>query len=157
VPLDRETGLRATVDSACPTPILEAFIEGTEPTTPCSEQEHFRHRLPYFLQNYEITRALELRIEPETLVRLIQKGVGDIELLPDGRELLLQGREDEPARRVRLDLSRSDRRRLNELLMEAEFAALDEFMLDDPLAQDGDLEPVGIDGRPATIVPIRDD
>jgi penicillin-binding protein 1A len=157
VPLDRETGLRATVDSACPTPILEAFIEGTEPTTPCSEQEHFRHRLPYFLQNYEITRALELRIEPEALVRLIQKGVGDIELLPDGRELLLQGREDEPARRVRLDLSRSERRRLNELLMEAEFAALDEFMLDDPLAQDGDLEPVGIDGRPATIVPIRDD
>ena len=29
--------------------------------------------------------------------------------------------------------------------------------LDDPLAQDGELEPVGVDGRPATIVPIRYD
>ena len=36
-------------------------------------------------------------------------------------------------------------------------AVLDEFMLDDPLAQDGELEPVGVDGRPATIVPIRYD
>ncbi|HET6277671.1 MAG TPA: hypothetical protein VFG08_02710, partial [Candidatus Polarisedimenticolia bacterium] len=72
-------------------------------------------------------------------------------------DLLVQGQEGEPARTVRLDLSRGDRRRLNELLMEAEFAALDEFMIDDPLAQDGDLAPVGIDGRPATIVPIRED
>jgi hypothetical protein len=157
VPVDRETGLRATVESSCPTPILEAFIEGTEPTTPCSEKEHVRHRLPYFLQSFDINRSMELRIEPEIIVRLIQEGVGDVELMSDGRELLLQGQGDEPARTVRLDLSRRERRDLFDLLMEAEFAAFDDFMVDDPIPEDDRLEPVGVDGRPATIVPIRYD
>jgi penicillin-binding protein 1A len=157
VPIDRDTGLRATVESSCPTPILEAFIEGTEPTTPCSEMEHVRHGLPYFLQSFEVNRHLELRIEPEVIVRLIQEGVGDVELMPNGRELLLRGRGDEPTRTVRLDLSRRERRDLFDLLMEAEFAAYDEFMLDDPIPENDGTEPVGVDGRPATIVPIRYD
>jgi penicillin-binding protein 1A len=156
VPVDRETGLRATVESSCPTPILEAFIEGTEPTTPCSEKEHVRHRLPYFLQSFDINRSMELRIEPEIIVRLIQEGVGDVELMPDGRELLLQGQGDEPARTVRLDLSRRERRDLFDLLME-QIAAFDDLMVDDPIPEDDRLEPVGVDGRPATIVPIRYD
>jgi penicillin-binding protein 1A len=157
VPIDRDTGLRATVDSGCPSPILEAFIEGTEPTTPCSGIEHFRHALPYFLQEFEISRALELQIEPEAIVRLVQQGAGDVELTPDGRALLVRGRGDEPERTVPLDIGRRERRELIDLMMEAEFAALDRFLVDDPIPEDEAVEPIGIDGRPATIVPIRYD
>ncbi|HKN48076.1 MAG TPA: PBP1A family penicillin-binding protein, partial [Candidatus Polarisedimenticolia bacterium] len=82
LPIDRRTGLRATVESNCPNPFLEAFIEGTEPAKSCSETEHFRIGLPYYLQRFELTRDLELQIDAETLVRLVKEGQGEVELLP---------------------------------------------------------------------------
>ncbi len=40
VPLDVETGLRATMNSNCRNIILEAFIAGTEPVMACSDEIH---------------------------------------------------------------------------------------------------------------------
>src|SRR5262249_11165956 len=59
VPIDRRTGLRATVESNCPVTFLEAFLEGTEPAKSCSAMEHFRISLPYFLQRFDVTKDLE--------------------------------------------------------------------------------------------------
>ena len=106
MPIDRKTGLRATVDSKCTNPFLEAFIEGTEPTEACSNIEHFRISLPYYLQRFEISRSLELRIDPDSLVRLVREGQGEIEILPDGRDLRLRGDGEEEPRPVGHDLGR---------------------------------------------------
>jgi penicillin-binding protein 1A len=147
-PIDRRLGKLATSDSHCPSPFLEAFIEGTEPTEACSEAEHFRASLPYYLQKFEISRDLELRIEPEVVANLVRQGSGDLELAPDGKELILKG-DDGSERRLKLDLSRGERKDLQAGLQ----------VLQPIGAQDGATGevPVGIDGRPATIVPIKPD
>jgi len=62
VPIDRRTGLRAELDTGCQEVIMEAFLEGTAPTRPCSATEHYRAGLPYFLQRYEIDDQRRLRI-----------------------------------------------------------------------------------------------
>ncbi len=157
VPIDRRTGLRATVSSECPTPFLEAFIEGTEPTEACSEVEHFRIGLPYFLQRFEISRDMELRIEPETLVQLLLEGEGDIELLPDGRGLLLRSQGEEAPRTVAIDLNRQERREVMQEVAARMYDFGDALDLEDPLPGSDSLPPVGVDGRPATIVLIRRD
>ncbi|HUD72577.1 MAG TPA: penicillin-binding transpeptidase domain-containing protein, partial [Dongiaceae bacterium] len=147
-PIDRRTGLLATADSHCPATFLEAFIEGTEPTEPCSEAEHFRVSLPYYLQRFEIGRNLELRIDTETVVQLVREGSGELELSEDGQELLLH--EEEGVRRVRLDLRRGERRDARDLLAAGTGGT-------DPAPPDGGEKPVGLDGRPATIIPIKPD
>jgi len=152
--IDRRTGLLATADSKCPLPFLEAFVEGTEPTQPCSELEHYRIALPYYLQRFEINRDLELRIDAETLVRLVGGGQGELELTEDGRELLLH--EEAGTRRLRLDMRRGERREARDQLLAGatppqpgEGAAA----AGTPAAD----VPVGLDGRPATVIPIKPD
>jgi penicillin-binding protein 1A len=142
-PIDRRLGKLATSDSHCPSPFLEAFIEGTEPTEACSEAEHFRASLPYYLQKFEISRDLELRIEPEVVANLVRQGSGDLELAPDGKELILKG-DDGSERRLKLDLSRGERKDLQAGLQ----------VLQPIGAQDGATGdvPVGIDGRTSRTV-----
>jgi penicillin-binding protein 1A len=161
VPIDRRSGLRATVASNCPLTFLEAFVAGTEPAEACSARRHFQLSLPYFLQRFEASGDYELRIEPEALVRLVNDGQGDVELVSDGRELLLL--EGGVERRVRLDLRRSERR-----------DALTQLTPDGAPQTDGAPPPgipptdgapppqetpthFGVDGRPATIIPIKYD
>jgi penicillin-binding protein 1A len=149
-PIDRRLGKLATSDSHCAAPFLEAFIDGSEPTEPCSEVEHFRASLPYYLQKFEISRDLELRIDPDVVAKLVREGSGDLELAPDGKELVLKA-DDGSERRLRLDLSRGERREL-----QAGLTVLQPIDPQDPGAGTADV-PVGIDGRPATIVPIKPD
>ena len=149
-PIDRRLGKLATSDSHCPATFLEAFVEGSEPTEPCSEVEHFRASLPYYLQKFEITRDFELRIEPDVVTKLVREGSGDLELAPDGKELVLRG-DDGAERRLRLDLSRGERREVR-----ADLTVLPPIDPQDSGTGDGEV-PVGIDGRPATVVPIKPD
>jgi penicillin-binding protein 1A len=148
--VDRHTGLLATSDSGCSLPFLEAFIEGTEPTQPCSEIEHFRVTLPYYLQRFEIDSDLSLRIDGEALVKLVNEGQGEIEVSEDGKELLLH--EEAGTRRLRLDMGRGDRRDVREQLL-AGGTPPGSGAGSPP---DGDA-PVGLDGRPATVIPIKHD
>jgi penicillin-binding protein 1A len=152
-PIDRRTGALASADAHCPDPFLEAFIEGTEPSQACSEVEHFRLSLPYYLQRFEIDRGLELRIDSDALVRLVNEGQGEIELAPGGHELLLH--EEGGTRVVKLDMSWRERRESQRRLDGS--GAQDGGTLA-PLPTDpaGDV-PVGVDGRPATIIPIKND
>jgi len=150
--IDRRTGLLATADSRCPLPFLEAFVEGTEPTQPCSELEHFRISLPYYLQRFEINRDLELRIDAETLVRLVGEGQGELELTEDGRELLLH--EEAGTRRLRLDMRRGERREVRDQLLAG---ATPPQPVDGEAGTPAADVPVGLDGRPATVIPIKSD
>jgi penicillin-binding protein 1A len=150
-PIDRRTGVLATAESRCPSPFLEAFIEGTEPTQSCSEAEHFRISLPYYLQRFEINRTLELRIDSETLVRLVREGQGEVELAPGGRELLLH--EEAGTRLVRLDIGWRERREAQRRLDEG--AGTGAGVPPALAAAPADDAPVGVDGRPATIIPIK--
>jgi penicillin-binding protein 1A len=52
--IDPNTGLRAGVDSPCTEIRPEYFVEGTEPKRTCTAADHFRLRLPYFLQAYPV-------------------------------------------------------------------------------------------------------
>ena len=162
VPIDRRTGRRATVESNCPATFLEAFVEGTEPAATCSAIEHFRVSLPYYLQRFPINKDLELQIDPAVLVDLVNQGLGEVSLATGGRELLLQ--EDDAIRRLRLDISRSERREAIDILRGDEPppsgpqgpAGGGAGTPGDPTREPGpeDLTPYGIDGRPATVIPI---
>jgi hypothetical protein len=114
--------------------------------------EHLRHSLPYYLQRYELSRGLELRIDPDTLARLVKQGSGDLELSPDGRDLVLH--EEAGLRYVHLDLSRRERREAQEGVQGdgSQVAAAGSEG-----AAGGEEVPVGVDGRPATIIPIKPD
>jgi len=152
--IDRRTGLLATAESKCPLPFLEAFVEGTEPTQPCSEIEHFRVSLPYYLQRFEINRDLELRIDAETLVRLVGEGQGELELSEDGRELLLH--EEPGTRHLRLDMRRGERREARDQIL-AGAAPPEPGGGDAATGATVNDVPVGLDGRPATLIPIKPD
>jgi penicillin-binding protein 1A len=162
LPIDRRTGLRATVDSNCPNPFLEAFVEGTEPAQSCSEMEHFRLSLPYYLQRFTVTRDLELEIDGDSLVRLVGEGQGELELAPGGKEIIVHDGDQEV--HVRLSIARDERHQA--------IASLNGDNPDGPRptptpgATDvppGGTPPadgathVGVDGRPATVVPIKYD
>ena len=115
--------------------------------------EHLRISLPYFLQRFEITEDLELQIDPATVVRLVNEGPGDLDVMRDGRGLLV--RQNGDVRKIPLDLSRRERRELIDRLLQSELRTgleVEEFF-----PEEGDLPPVGIDGRPATIIPITTD
>ena len=116
LPIDRRTGLRATVESNCPSPFLEAFVEGTEPAQGCSEAEHFRISLPYYLQRFSVTSDLELQVDADSLVKIVSEGQGEVELLDGGKELVVHGAaatgsapDGAADLHVRLDLSRGER------------------------------------------------
>jgi len=155
VPIDRQTGLRATVDSNCPATILEAFVEGTEPAQACSKQEHFRMSLPYYLQRFPVTSGLELKIDAESLLRVVNEGTGDAELMPGGKELrvIVGGTE----MIVPLDISRSDRK---DVIGQLEPSGGDPGTgVPPPGTGPVTDEPghVGVDGRPATVIRIKYD
>jgi penicillin-binding protein 1A len=151
VPIDRSTGLRASVESSCPATFLEAFVEGTEPAKACSEVEHFRVSLPYFLQRFDITSNLELGLDGSTLVQLASEGQGEVEVLPGGKEIMVH--YDGKDLQVRLDIARSERREA--------MNNLDQNGGADPKGTppppDGAATHFGVDGRPAVVVPIRYD
>jgi len=113
VPVDRRT---AAVDSNCRPVILEAFLRGTEPTARCSETEHFRISLPYYLQRYQFNRRQEIRIDGEGLRRLLQQGAGEITLAENGKSLVL--REEGGEKIIPLDIGRRDLREVMESLKE---------------------------------------
>ncbi len=164
LPIDRRTGLRATVESNCPNPFLEAFVEGTEPAKPCSDVEHFRISLPYYLQRFEINRDLEMQIDADALVRLVREGQGEVELLPDGKEIVVRDAGSEL--HVRLDIARSDRREAIDQIASGGDGGPSSGGTPAPGtdAAPGESPPggeaaphVGIDGRPATVIPIKYD
>ena len=62
--VDGATGLRAGVDSPCTDVRPEVFLEGSEPTAFCTVKDHFRLKLPYFLQSYPVTQDFAL-VMPE--------------------------------------------------------------------------------------------
>ena len=73
VMVDPRTGLRAGVDSPCPEVREQYFLEGNEPKAFCTPKDHFRLKLPYFLQAYSIGPDDRLSIpqsDLETFVRL---------------------------------------------------------------------------------------
>ena len=93
-PIDRRTGKRTSDDSGCDPKdvVLEAFVAGTEPTDACSPLEHFRLRLPYYLQRFPVNEAHELSGTPEEFAEVIEDSApGTVRLSDDGHELLLSG------------------------------------------------------------------
>ena len=153
VPIDRRTGLRATVESSCPVTFLEAFLEGTEPAKACSATEHFRISLPYYLQRFEATSDLELTLDAEALVRLVSEGQGDVELQPGGRELLVH--HDGQDLLVKLDIDRADRRQAEDSLEGGDGPAVDPKP--SPTPEGTAPTHFGVDGRPAKVIPIHYD
>ena len=155
VPIDRRTGLRASVESSCPVTFLEAFVEGTEPAKACSATEHFRISLPYYLQRFDLTSGLELGLDGDALVRLVSEGQGEVELLPGGRELLVHyDGKDLP---VRLDIGRAERREAMNNLGQDGGPAVDPQAGPSPAPEAGTPTHFGVDGRPAVVIPIRYD
>ncbi len=155
VPIDRRTGLRATVESACPVTFLEAFLEGTEPAKACSAAEHFRISLPYYLQGFEVTDNLDLSLAGDALVRVVSEGQGDIELLPGGKELLvhLEGQDIQ----VKLDIGRAERREAEKHLQGGVGTAVDPQATPSPTPATEAPTHFGVDGRPAQVIPIHYD
>jgi len=153
VPIDRRTGLRATVESSCPVTFLEAFLEGTEPAKACSATEHFRISLPYYLQRFEATSDLELTLDADALVRLVSEGQGDVELQPGGRELLVH--HDGQDLLVKLDIDRADRRQAEDSLEGGDGPAVDPKP--SPTPEGTAPTHFGVDGRPAKVIPIHYD
>ncbi|HEU4401548.1 MAG TPA: hypothetical protein VFT43_05535 [Candidatus Polarisedimenticolia bacterium] len=156
LPIDRRTGLRATVESNCQNPFLEVFIEGSEPAQSCSEAEHFRLSLPYYLQRYPVTRDLELEIDADSLVRLVSEGQGDVTLSSDGKEIVV--REGDTERHVTLSIGRGER---HQAIAQLDPGAQSTPTPDaSPAPGPSPTEPpthVGVDGRPATVIPIKYD
>jgi penicillin-binding protein 1A len=64
--IDPATGLRAGVDSPCAEIRPQYFVEGTEPNAVCTAKDHFRLKLPHFLQSYPLANDETLTIpEPD--------------------------------------------------------------------------------------------
>ncbi len=161
LPIDRRTGRRATVESNCPNPFLEAFVEGTEPAQTCSDMEHFRIGLPYYLQRFKVTRTGALQIDKDSLVRLVNEGQGEVQLLDGGDEIRVHDGENQL--QIRLDIDRSERRDAMR-----DLAAPDGGPVTPPdggaptpapgATPEGETPPhMGVDGRPATVVEITYD
>ncbi len=148
VPVDRRTGLKASVESHCQPIILEAFLRGTEPTVQCSEAEHFRISLPYYLQRFQFNRRQELRIDADGLCRLLQQGAGEVSLEDDGKALVL--RQEGGTRTIPLDIGRRDLREVTEALKGGGCPSAE-------APPGGAPRRVGTDGRDATVILIKYD
>jgi len=153
VPIDRRTGLKAGVETHCQPVILEAFLRGTEPTAPCSEAEHLRLSLPYYLQRYPLNRHQEMVIDGEELRRLLDEGAGELALSEDGKNLILH--QDGQERSIPLDLGRRDRRDLLGSLKNDGRDAQGEGTM--PAGSSTGPHRVGKDGRDATLILIKND
>jgi penicillin-binding protein 1A len=103
VPIDRQSGLRASVESGCKEVILEAFVRGTEPTAFCSAADHFRQDLPYFLQELKFNERQELVLSPAELLRLLIENPAHLSLARNHRALILQ--EGDQERVIALEVS----------------------------------------------------
>jgi penicillin-binding protein 1A len=95
VPIDRQTGLRASVESGCQDIILEAFVRGTEPAGFCSARQHFQQALPYFLQELKLNESDELVLTPEELLRVLVENPARVSLARNHRALLVREGEEE--------------------------------------------------------------
>jgi membrane peptidoglycan carboxypeptidase len=149
VPVDRKTGLKASVETRCQPIILEAFLRGTEPTALCSEAQHFKLSLPYYLQRFPLNRKNELRIDAEGLRRVLQEAGGELSLYEDGRALVFQ--REEGALMIPLDIGRRDAREVLEGFQG------DQGQVPNPEGSSGLTRKTGIDGREATVVQIKYD
>jgi penicillin-binding protein 1A len=151
VPVDRKTGFKASVESHCQPIILEAFLRGTEPTMQCSEAEHFKVSLPYYLQRFQFTPRQELRADADGLRHLLQQGAGEISLSEGGKSLVL--REAGGERVIPLDISRRDLRELLEDLK----GGMSPQDAQETSPGTGSPRRVGKDGRDATLILIKYD
>jgi len=86
VPVDRDTGLRINPAAGCEHFVVEAFVEGTEPTAFCTREHHRQLLLPYPLQRYPINESGELEIPSNELDRLLASDM-TLFLSGDGREV----------------------------------------------------------------------
>ena len=152
VPVDRRTGLKASVETHCQPIILEAFLRGTEPTALCSEAQHFRVSLPYYLQRYQFNRKNELRIDGEGLRRLLQQSGGELTLDEATRSLVWHRSEGDWV--IALDIGRRDMR---EILDGSDGAGSDGATDAPGLTTASPPHKVGLDGREATMVLIKYD
>ncbi|MEW6757575.1 MAG: PBP1A family penicillin-binding protein [Acidobacteriota bacterium] len=84
--IDPATGRRAGVDTPCQDMRPEYFIEGTEPP-PCTARDHFRLKLPYFLQGYTVNGDLSLSIPEADVEAWVARYPGTV--ARDGRKKLL--------------------------------------------------------------------
>jgi len=152
VPVDRRTGLKASVETHCQPIILEAFLRGTEPTALCSEAQHFRVSLPYYLQRYQFNRKNELRIDGEGLRQLLQQSGGELSLDEATRSLVLHRPEGDWV--IALDIGRRD---IREIMDEMAGAGSGTDTQAEGLSPVSPPRRVGIDGREATMVLIKYD
>src|SRR3989441_6706209 len=156
VPIDRSSGLRATVESNCPVTFLEAFLEGTEPAKACSAVEHFRLSLPYYLQKFEVTPDLELSLDGDALVHLVSEGQGEVEMQSGGKEILVH--YDGKDLQVRLDISRAERKEAyNNLATPGGGPAVDPQPSPSPTPGPETPAHFGVDGRLAETIYINND
>jgi len=152
VPVDRRTGLKASVESKCDPIILEAFLHGTEPTALCSEQQHFRISLPYYLQRFQFNRKNELRIDGDGLRHLLQQSGGELSLDEATRSLVWHRSEGDMV--IALDIGRRDLREVLDEGTDTQAAGLTDasgMSLPSPPHR------AGVDGREATVVLIKYD
>lgn len=143
VPVDRRTGLRASGESGCDVAdvILEAFVAGTEPVSYCSDSDHARLRLPYYLQRFPLNARGELVAGADELAQVLQSGPG-ARLASDGGALAFFSENGTAT--VPLALDQDGRAQLERLLAAP------------PAPVEEGLGPwYGTDGRTARVVPIR--
>jgi penicillin-binding protein 1A len=72
VPIDKQTGMRAGIDTGCDQIILEAFKRGQEPLKYCSAQDHFKLSLPYFLQRFAFDENNAMLVTIKELEELLE-------------------------------------------------------------------------------------
>jgi membrane peptidoglycan carboxypeptidase len=98
--VDRDTGLRASPDAGCDHVVVEAFVEGTEPTAYCSRVHHRLLSMPYPLQRYAINESGELEIPTEDLDRILATDLS-LFLSDSGREIVAYTPDGELSMRIR--------------------------------------------------------
>lgn len=98
--VDRETGLRANPEAGCQHVLVEAFVEGSEPTEFCTRVHHRLLAMPYTLQRYAINEAGELEVPSDDLDRLLATDLS-LFLSDSGRELVAYTPEGELSIRIR--------------------------------------------------------
>ena len=73
VAIDSATGLQAGVDTGCEEVILEDFLRGQGPPSPCSRLAHARAALPYYLQRYPWLDEERIALTQEDLARVLRE------------------------------------------------------------------------------------
>jgi len=86
VPIDRRTGLRYRPADGCPAPFAESFLEGSEPSRPCSSDVHRLLDMPYTLHPYEVGTDGVLRIPADDLPVILARD-STLRVSADGSEI----------------------------------------------------------------------